>query len=50
MKPSPSNAAFGVFAVLLILGLAMIWFPLAMLAGASVALVFSIATARTGDR
>jgi len=40
---------FVVFAVLLIAGFAAIWWPLGLLAGASVALVASIAMARAAD-
>jgi len=49
-ESSVSNRAFLVFAVLLIVGLLAIWWPLAVLAGAGIALVVSVATARTGDR
>jgi hypothetical protein len=50
VKVSTSNAAFAIFAVLIVAGLLAIWWPLALLAGGGVALVVSVATARTGDR
>ena len=47
---TPSNAAFAIFGITLVIGCALIWLPLGFIAASSVALVLSIATARTGDR
>lgn len=46
---SISNRWFAVAALSLIAGAALMWFPLAFVAAASVALVLSIVTARDED-
>lgn len=47
MRTSASNAAFGVFAVALVVGLGMIATPLAVLAVSGLALLLSFALARS---
>lgn len=46
MKDYASNLLFLVFVVCLVLGMALIWLPLAVLAVSVVALVLSVALAR----